>query len=273
LRPRCIVAEDGGAPVGFLPYFVSERGPLRRAWSLPFGTYGGPVGVDDVVARTLLDEYRRTLSRAGWIEVGWIDFHNRIAAAERWYETHVVDLTGGFETVWNERFAVQRRQRTRRAERLGVTVARSRGDEALRGYFDIFRSRIEGFGRDMLYTEALYRELFARGGDRVRLYLARLDDAVIGGHLNFYYRDSVIAWYGVVAREHEGTQAGTLLYTECIRDACNEGFRTYNLGASLGKASLVHFKESLGGVAHRYPVHVTRTVLGRLAARARRWDP
>jgi lipid II:glycine glycyltransferase (peptidoglycan interpeptide bridge formation enzyme) len=95
----------------------------------------------------------------------------------------------------------------------------------------------------------------------------------VGGHLNFYYKDVVIAWYGVVAKEHESTQAGTLLYTECIRDACNNGFRTYNLGASLGKASLAHFKESLGGVAHRYPVHATRTLLGRVADRARRQAP
>jgi len=271
LRLRVIVAEEGGAPVGYLPYFVSSRGPLRRVWSLPFGTYGGPAAPAAEVSRALLDEYLRTLSRAGVIEAGWIDFHDKGGPpeAERWYETHLVDLTPGFERVWNDAFAVQRRQRTRRAERLGVTIARSMEAGDLGAYFDIFRARIGEFGRDLLYTESLYRELFARGGDGVRLYVARQDGRVVGGHLNFYFKDSVIAWYGVVAKAHESTQAGTLLYTECIRDACAEGFHTYNLGASLGKASLVHFKESLGGRPHRYPVRVARTGLGRIAARVR----
>jgi CelD/BcsL family acetyltransferase involved in cellulose biosynthesis len=266
LSLRCIVAEDGGRPVGYLPYFVSRRGPLARAWSLPFGTYGGPACIDDEAAPILLDAFARVLGRGGVVETGWVDFRNltRADAPETWYETHLVDLTVGFDRLFEERFATQRRQRVRRARKLGVSVRRVEDEDGLGEYYRIFRDRIAGFGGPSLYHEALYRELFGRGKDTVRLYMAYLDDAVVGGHLNFCYKDTVIAWYGVVAGQHQRTQAGTLLYAVCMQEACEEGFATYNLGASLNKASLIHFKESLGGVAHRYPVHVTRSLLGRV---------
>jgi hypothetical protein len=66
------------------------------------------------------------------------------------------------------------------------------------------------------------------------------------------------------------THAGTLLYVACMREACDEGFRTYNLGASLGKRSLVEYKQSLGGVPHRYRMLRRRRLGGRIAALLRR---
>jgi CelD/BcsL family acetyltransferase involved in cellulose biosynthesis len=270
LSLRCIVAREGAETLGYLPYFVSTRGPLRRIWSLPFGTYGGPVAREEAVARALLQHYER-LRSAAVVEVGWVDFQNIVGAREddRWYETHLVDLSAGFDDLWSTKFDKQRRKRARRAERLGVTVRRCDDVDGRRAYFNIFRARIEAFGRRNLYPESLHDELFARGGDAVRLYLARHEDTVVGGHLNFYHKDTVIAWNGIVAEEHEHLQAGTLLYAECMRDACREGLRTYNLGASLGKTSLIYFKESLGGVAHGYAVHASRSLLGRIVRRAR----
>ena len=266
---RVIVAEDGGRVAGYLPYFVTRRGPLRRAWSLPFGTYGGPACVIEASARPLVEEYTKLLSRPGFIEAGWVDFRKLTRADEpdSWYEAHLVDLTIGFDRVFAEKYSKKRRQRVRGAERLGITVRRE--PEGLSDYYRIFAEKIESFGRRPLYPEYFYSELLARGGGGVRLYMAYRDGTAMGGHLNFYFKDTVIAWYSVVAKEHERTQAGSLLFAVCMRDACEEGYATYNLGASLGKDSLTRYKRSLGGVPHRYPVHVTRSLLGRLVERVR----
>jgi hypothetical protein len=88
--------------------------------------------------------------------------------------------------------------------------------------------------------------------------------------LNFYYRDSVTAWYGMTSTRAGDTQAGTLLYAVCMREACEAGFTAYNLGASLGRRSLIEYKESLGGTARVYRTLVRRRLLGSLAALARR---
>lgn len=270
---RCVLARDSGGIVGALPFFVFGRGPLRAAWSLPFGTYGGPLAVEDEIADRLLTTYQRQLSSLGVIEIGMVDFHDRLesgsGSVER-SETHVVDISGGFEALWNDGFDRPRRRRTRRAEENGVVVDRAQGPEDAKAFFDVYRERLGQWGRRAGHPESLFTSLCEQGGEQVRLYLARHDGEVVGGHLNFYYKDSVIAWYGMTSDRGTELQAGTLLYTVCMRDACNDGFQTYNLGGSLGKDSLIAYKRSLGGEPYNYKTIRIRSLLGRAAARVRR---
>ncbi|UCH83432.1 MAG: GNAT family N-acetyltransferase, partial [Candidatus Latescibacterota bacterium] len=116
------------------------------------------------------------------------------------------------------------------------------------------------------YPASLFVELFARGEGSVQLFLARRGSELLGGHFNLYFRDTVIAWNGVTIDSGAGTQASTLLYSECIRDACERGFTRYNLGSSLGKSTLVGYKESLGAQSHGYRTAVWRSAGGKIAS-------
>src|SRR5262245_51157706 len=42
-RWEAIVLEDGGRYAGAIPMIVRRRGPVRTVYSMPFGTYGGPL--------------------------------------------------------------------------------------------------------------------------------------------------------------------------------------------------------------------------------------
>jgi CelD/BcsL family acetyltransferase involved in cellulose biosynthesis len=269
---RVLVASRDGRAAAFLPYFETRRGFLRTLWSLPFGTYGGPAGDPDA-AQELWREFRAQFSSPGVIDVGAIDYGNSLDASG-WevegLDTHVVDISGGFDQVWHERFDKPRRRRARRAEENGVRVRQGSGPEDVARFLDVYRERLDDWKTGRGHPEALFQALVARGGDRVRLYLAEHEGAVVGGHLNFYYKEAVVAWYGMTSVRAGDTQAGTLLYVVCMRDACAGGFRTYNLGASLGKRSLVEYKESLGGVAHRYRMLRRRRIGGRMASLLRR---
>ncbi|HEU4928977.1 MAG TPA: GNAT family N-acetyltransferase [Candidatus Krumholzibacteria bacterium] len=277
LASRCLIAHDGAAPVAFLPYFVTRRGPFVSLWSLPFGTYGGPVG-QIAAAGDLLRVFRSQSERRLVVEAGLVDFHNDIdptGASVEHASTHVVDLSGGYDTVWRDRFDKSRRRRARRAQEAGVVVRRAAGDEDVRRFVEVYRTRLAGWDARSGHPDALFRALVARGGNRVRLSVAEHTGEVVGGHVNFYYKDAVIAWYGMASRRGDELQAGTLLYAEAMREACEEGFRTYNLGASLGKASLVEYKQSLGGVAHQYRIVRRRSFVGRALGllRLRRGSP
>jgi CelD/BcsL family acetyltransferase involved in cellulose biosynthesis len=272
LSLRCLVAHDGGAPAGYLPFFESRRGPFRAAWSLPFGTYGGPVGGEEA-CRGLIEAFERRLSQTGMVEIGWVDFHDTARAAG-WEvvecTTHILDLAGGFDVVWRERFDKARRRRVRRAEESGVTIRRGEGADDVARFVAVYRERLRGWDSGHGHPEQLFASLVERGGGRVRLYLAVHDGSVVGGHLNFYYKEAVTAWYGMTSPRAGDTQAGTLLYATCIREACEAGFATYNLGASLGRGSLVEYKESLGGAVYSYRMLRRRRLVARLAAWARR---
>jgi len=267
---RSLVAEDGGASTGFLPFFYLSRGPLRVAWSMPFGTYGGPAALDDQSVSALVDAYAGILASPLVIEAGWIDFGGG-APNEGWSretsETHLIDLSDGFDKLWDQKIEQQRKKRTRRAQRLGITVRRGQSVDDANHYYDIYTGRVDEWGGGSKYPKRLFLELLERGGDSVRLYVAEHDGQIVGGHFNFYHRDTVTAWNGVTTPESNHLQPGTLLYMHCLQEACSEGFKLYNLGGSLGKRSLIDFKESLGGTVHQYSLYRRRSPLGRLAAR------
>lgn len=269
LELRCLVAREGGGIRGFLPFFFGRTGPFRRAWSLPYGTYGGPATAGDEEAFDgLLATYAALLERPRVIETGWVDFRNRRPGARGLKSvTHVVDLAGGFDAVWSERFASDRRKRARRASRLGVVVETSQAADDLEAHYRIYARRVRAFGTQAPFPLELFQELKSRGGENVRLFVARHDGEVVGGHFNFYHGSEVIAWYGMTSERGDELQAGTLLYAECIRDACERGLSTYNLGGSLARQSLIDYKVSLGGEAYQYATRIERSALGTLGAR------
>ncbi len=266
---QCLIARSGAETFGFLPYFVLKKGPIRAVWSMPFGTYGGPVTLgDDAVHRLLLDTYVRMRKHTGVHEMGMVDFQNRISGGPFRIEdaaTHLIELKGDFEEIWKNDFEKSKRRQTRKARREGLSVTEARSVDEVKGYYELDTERTKKWGKRSPYAERLFIELFTRGGGDVRLFLARSGDELIGGHLNFYFKDSVIAWNGVTRDMRAGREAGTLLYSECIRHACERGFRHYNLGASLEKRSLIDYKESLGGVTYEYRIARWRSIVGRAA--------
>jgi lipid II:glycine glycyltransferase (peptidoglycan interpeptide bridge formation enzyme) len=224
------------------------------------------------VRRTLLEAYARLKARRGVHEVGLVDFENRFDVEGFRSEassTHVIPLAGDFSATWEESFDKSKRRQTRKALKEGLGVREARGPAEMSRYYAIYARRVADWKERFRYPERLFEALFAAGGGGVKLFIARRGDELLGGHLNFYYRESVIAWNGVVRDTADGTQASTLLYAECIRHACEQGYRSYNLGGSLGKQSLVDYKESLGGVAYHYRTLRWQSPVARLVAAAK----
>jgi hypothetical protein len=274
LRFRCLVAAEGSSVLGYLPYFESRKGPLTALWSLPFGTYGGPVTRGDAGVRAALAAaYAGLRGGRGVHEIGLVDYSNGVGAAGFRSEessTHVIDLAPGFGPLWDGVFEKSKRRQTRKAMKEGLTVAETRSERDIAAYYGIYEARVEEWGEKFRYPRPLFDELVGRGGEKVKLFVARRGDDLLGGHLNFYFKDTVIAWNGVVRDTADGTQASTLLYAECIRLACESGRREYNLGSSLGKRSLIDYKESLGGVARPYRTLRWRSPAGKIAGLVRR---
>ena len=273
---HCLVARSDDGVVGYLPFFATRKGRIQRLWSLPFGTYGGPAVVDEAAAQVLVDAFLAMRRDSGVYELGVVDFAGRVQRpllrSERAL-THVLELTSEFKDVWVQRFDKSKRRQTRKARREGIDVTEARTVEEVKSYYAIYASKSRQWRQHVVYPESLFIDLFERGADGVKLFLARSEDQLLGGHLNFYFKDTVVAWNGVTTDDSRGMQASTLLYASCIRHACDSGYKRYNLGASLGKTSLMEYKESLGGVAYSYSVARWRSLGIRIAAVMRRLLP
>lgn len=272
LEFRCLVA-GGGDPAGILPFFIGESTVGRTMWSLPFGTYGGAIAGGDVaVADALVGAFAAAGDEAGVLETGIVDFDNRIESAAFRIEaahTHILDLSPGFEAVW-ERFDRSKRRQNRKAKREGIVVAEAAGTADVSRYYRIYADRSDEWQQRIRYPESLFQYLLEGEGGHVKLFLATQDGNLLGGHLNFYFGDSVIAWNGVTLPGNSGHQASTALYTACIRHACEHGYTRYNLGASLGKSSLEAYKEAIGGVRYTYRVLRRRSLKGKVVAAVKR---
>jgi len=268
---RCLVATHVGEVVGYLPYFVRRRGPFEAIWSNPLGTYGGPVARTDGEFQELAEYFFSLRRSKNVFEVGLVDFGNRLATAGMRREentTHILHLIPDFEALSSEIFERSKRRQTRKAIREGLTVSEAQTHDEVRAYYAIYRGRIAAWQQRICLPESLFIDLFDR--DNVKLFLAYHDTALLGGHMNFYFDDAVIAWNGVTSEDSRGVQASTLLYSKCIEHACENGFKTYNLGASLGKPSLIGYKEALGGKPYSYQSLTWRSRGAQVASRVLR---
>lgn len=73
--------------------------------------------------------------------------------------------------------------------------------------------------------------------------------------LVFFHPSEVFFWQGARVSKECPHGVVNLLYTEVLRDACQAGIPSANLGGSLGEVDLIRFKESFGARACPVPVY------------------
>jgi hypothetical protein len=178
---------------------------------------------------------------------------------------HVLDLDGGFERVWKERFTENARRAVRKAERSGITVECDTTGRLVPVFYRLFERSLERWAGQLhepLWLARLrahrrdpQRKLAALArnlGDSARLWVAFADDRpaaailVLQGANAHYTR-------GAMDRELAApTRANYLLHRLAIEDACNSGCHAYHMGESGTSSGLARFKEAFGAEPRHY---------------------
>jgi len=178
---------------------------------------------------------------------------------------HVLDLDGGFERVWQERFTGTARTAVRKAERSGLVVEHDSTGRLVPVFYALFElslarwaaqqheptrlARLRAHRRDpQRKLEAIARTL----GDACRIWVAWLDGrpaasiVVLVGRNASYTR-------GAMNKELAGpTRANYLLQKLAIEDACEAGCVRYHMGETGSSSALAQFKTRFGAVAYEY---------------------
>lgn len=255
-----------------LPVVRSRRLPGRLAWeaSLPpfWGAAGlvsgdGPVRVEDV-AEVLAD----LASTAGLflsVRPHFTQGHSweaarppRFAAVS--HLVHVVDLDGGFDRVWAERFDRSARGGRRKAERSGLNVEVDTSGRLVPVFYELYLGWHERKARDAGTSPALARRLARHREpmDKFAVVAERLQEACrvwVASHEGIPVAAAIVLvdgfqsyyWRGFSERDAAArTRANDLLQSRIIEDACEAGCRYYNMGESGGVASLMDFKKKFG---------------------------
>jgi CelD/BcsL family acetyltransferase involved in cellulose biosynthesis len=248
---------QGGEIEGLLPFADNSRYGLVHRQSLPFGTYGGPAlaATADpdlgpaLIARFLADCGGRR-HRLSLVTPPDPAAPAGPAAAPARLATQILDLRPGWETVYAEGFAKERRRQVHKALREGVIIARSAEPADLAAYHRIYLEHARGWGLARP-TPLAHLEQLVADSERVRFWVARHQGRLIGGHLNFHFQRAVIAWNGCASKADRELAPSVMLYAMNLEQACADGERSFNFGGSGGKDPLFAFKAAFGA----QPVH------------------
>ena len=196
---------------------------------------------------------------------------------------HVLDLSGGFATVWQERFKAATRSQVRKAERMGVVVETDTTGRLLPELHALLRTSVDRWAGRQHEPARLAQARFARRdppaklqtiaerlGGSCQVSVARFHGHPVAAILVLQGRN---AHYTRGAMDEElasQTQANRLLHKVAIAAACQAGCGKYHMGESGESAGLSQFKSRFGAVAHPYHEYfIERVPLTRLDQLAR----
>ena len=177
---------------------------------------------------------------------------------------HVLDLRGGMDQVWEQRFGSRTRQgmRTarRRTDEAGITVQCGHAPELVRQFYDLYlqwvirRAVANGIPVRLARARATFAEprrtfqaVAQEIGDQCRIRVASLRGHPVAATVTLLGDRTAIYWRGYDDRETaRRLHVPELLHLAAIKDACEHGCDYYEMGESGGIASLERFKLKLG---------------------------
>ncbi len=178
----------------------------------------------------------------------------------------VLDLRGGFSTVWSERFTSKVRSNARKAERRGVVVESDNTGRLVPVFDVLYRSSVDRWAQERGHPLSLMRwraqrrdpqSKFAtvarRMGERCTVWIAWREGEPLAGIFVLTRGPRVTYWRGAMDKERaRGTGANELLHRYAIEAACADERQSYDFGLYQTE-ELKRFKGTFG--AREVPVH------------------
>ena len=263
-----------------IPFVCRGHGPFRRAYSLPFDTYGGPVTAGP--GTPVL--FERAIEPLGKASARVSDFTAGVASlngAARLFSSHIVDLSAGYDAAVS-RYGDSNQRLIRQAGERGVRIEVVTDPSGIDAFHHLHLRTVARYG-----ARALPREFFAAvyetlvPADLATFYLARRGDEVVAANLVLRFRERAYDWMWVYDDRVAHLRATNLLIDRALRDEAGRGTRELNLGTSPNnRLGSVRFKQSFGAVPFQYTVYahtmawigmarVVRSRANRLGARVR----
>lgn len=171
----------------------------------------------------------------------------------------VLDLRGGFSTVWSERFTGKVRSNARKAERRSVTVESDNTGRLVPVFDMLYRSSVDRWAHERGHPLSLMRwraqrreprSKFAivarRMGERCTVWIAWRGGEPLAGIIVLTRGSRATYWRGAMDKERaRGTGANELLHRYAIEAVCADERQSYDFGLSQTE-ELKRFKSTFG---------------------------
>lgn len=225
---------------------------LSMTLGMPLGLEGGPIVVAGSAEPAHLDSLFGHLDGCGRLEIyGGAGGSPPATGAVTHESTHVLDLTPGYDAIWEHSFPAKTRNMCRKAERSGLTVRRESSGEATDAYRELYRLSALAWGYDEPpYPDQLFGSMLA--SEHAELWLARSDGQVAAGAVMLRGSDDLLYWSGAMNRDFRQLAPSNAIIRAVIEDASGRGLAYLDFGASTGLSGVEAFKRSFGAEPRQF---------------------
>jgi len=240
-----LYAETAGRIVGVLP--------LVHVKSLLFGnslistgfTIGGGTAADDEAVRGALD--REALALAERLDVDCLEYRSGEVRHPDW--AHNTDLYAIFRKPIGpdpeqDMLAIPRKQRAmvRKGIKAGLTSVL---DQDVGRLHDIYATSVRNLGTPV-FAKRYFRTLMEMFAPDIDIVTVMSGQRAVASVMNFYFRDTVLPYYGGGLTEARAVAGNDFMYWEVMRRAVERGYRAFDFGRSKRGTGAFSFKKNWG---------------------------
>ena len=247
--PYHLRATRQGKTVGVLPLFhVRSRLFGSTLVSTPNAVYGGPLA-EDADARNALVAEARDIARRLRVRCLELRDVDRRPDDGGGFSERELYVTFDHPLVPDENaLAAGFPRDVRRMIRLGPKhgLQSFQGtDELLDDFYDVYATSVRNLGTPV-FPKRLFAQFLKEFPERSDILLVRQGSRVAGGVLSFYFRDTVLPYYGGARPEFHRAGVNNFMYWELMRRAAARGYRRFDFGRSKIGTGAHAFKRGWG---------------------------
>ena len=253
-----------------VPFVCRGRGAMRRAYSLPFDTYGGPVTPHPNGHKMMFENAIEPLKTSS---VRLVDYRSGVAStngAARHLTCHIVNLSKGYSAA-AARYSDSNERLIRQAPGRGVRIRVMNDEASLETFYQLHVRTVARYGARGLSREffhALFHSLVP--AQLATFYLAYRDGVAVAGNLVLRWKGRASDWMWVYDDRYLPLRATNMLIDRAIQDEVARGTTELNLGASPNdRLGSVRFKQGFGAEPFSYTIYTHTAALVGMARNVR----
>lgn len=259
--------------------YLKKIGKFSQYESVPFG-YGGIFSTKQIPSTYLdfiLAHLAKEIGLGGVLFINLPPFYdlkikkntNIARSRNKINYTHILFLEEGFNYIWKNRFSKSCRNAVMKAKRSSIKIIDENSIDNIKIFYSMYLERVKEWGyKKPPHPWLLYKNLYKYGSKNVKYRYALKDKKIVAGLIELTYNKNLFLWMSVFNKKYKSYNPVTLLHADSIHQACDEGYKIYNLGSSSARGRTLKgvkiFKEGFGAKEikiNRYIVGLKSTLL------------
>jgi FemAB-related protein (PEP-CTERM system-associated) len=244
---KSLLAERDGEITGVLPLFhVVSRWFGSTLVSTPNAVYGGAIAEDDETRAALIDA-AKTLARS--LNVDHLELRDESGQGgndllpQNLYVAFDHPITTDEDALLKS-FPRDIRRMIRQGPKHGLRSQVGR-EELLDSFYDVYATSVRNLGTPV-FPKRLFAEFLREFPGASDILVVKQGERVAAAVLSFYFRGSVLPYYGGAYPEFYRTGVNNFMYWELMRSAATRGSTRFDFGRSKRGTGASEFKRGWG---------------------------